>query len=457
MKSPQTTHLTAGPVNKQILRLSLPTMVGMMLQAVYDLVDMVWIGFISPAAIAAATLFGTFFWMVEVLNEIVGTSSVALISQSHGAGDRERTSRISEQTLTFKFVVAVVGAFLLGISLRPLFGLFSDDPFVVSHGMDYGLIRVFFLPVFFSSYSVNTIFRCTGDAKTPMRLLAGSAILNMIADPILMFDTIPGTSIHGFGLGMKGAAIATVLSISVAFLVGFILLLKGKGDVSIGFKKLFSLEPVIMRKLFSIGLPSGITVLLRNLSIVIFLRMVAQYGTEAIAVSGISFRVYSFGIMPGWGLTMGSGIIIGHSLGARKIERALEAVRLTTLDCLLFVGILAVPIIVFPGFILSLFMGGAPVPTEGTSLIRIIGFTLLVGAAMSGAGAAFTGAGRNRPLLYASLFGQWGVLVPWALLVALALHVPVIWLWLALLAGDGAEMLFRWYLYKRIDWTSHRL
>lgn len=457
MKSPQTTHLTEGPVNRQILRLSLPTMVGMLLQSVYDLVDMVWIGFISPAAIAAATLFGTFFWLIEVLNEIVGTSSVALISQSHGAGDRERTTRIAEQTLTFKFILATIGAMVLGLTLRPLFQIFSNDPAVVSYGMDYGLIRVLFLPFFFSSYSVNTIFRCTGDAKTPMRLLVGSALLNMVADPIFMFDTIPGTSIPGLGLGMKGAALATVLSISVAFIVGFVLLLLGKGDVRIRIGNLFKLDRVISAKLFSIGLPSGLTLLLRNLSIVIFLRMVSMYGTEAIAVAGISFRVYTFGIMPGWGLTMGSGIIIGHSLGSKRIERALEAVRLTTIDCLLFVGVLALPVIVFPSFILSLFMGGAVVSPDGVLLMRIIGFTLFIGAGMSGIGAAFTGAGKNRPLLYASIFGQWGVLVPWALVVTIFLDVPILWLWLAILAGDGAEMLFRWYLYKRTDWTNHRV
>lgn len=454
MKSPQTTHLTEGPVNRQILKLSLPTMVGMLLQSVYDLVDMVWIGFISPAAIASATLFGTFFWLIEVLNEIVGTSSVALISQSHGAADRERTTRISEQTLAFKFILACIGATILGLGLRPLFHFFSQDMAVISYGMDYGLIRVLFLPFFFSSYSVNTIFRCTGDAKTPMRLLVGSALLNMVADPLFMFDTIPGTSIRGLGMGMKGAAIATVMSISLSFMIGFGLLILGKGDVRIRVKNLFKLDPAISAKLFSIGLPSGLTLLLRNLSIVIFLKMVAMYGTEAVAVSGIAFRVYSFALMPGWGLTMGSGIIIGHSLGAKRVERAFEAVRLTTIDCLLFVGLLALPIIIFPSFVLSLFMGGTTVPGDGILLMRIVGLALFIGAGMSGMGAAFTGAGKNRPMLYASVLGQWGVLVPWALVATLLLKAPILWLWLAILAGDGAEMLSRWYLYKKTKWAT---
>lgn len=457
MAIPYMRQLNEGPVNAQILRLSVPTMVGMLLQAVYDLVDMVWIGFISPAAIAAATLFSTLFWLVEVLNEIVGTSSVALISQSYGSGDLERTSRIAQQTLTFKFLVALVGAAFLAITLDPLLRFFTNDAQVVAYGMEYGLIRVVFLPLFFSSYSVNTIFRCTGDAKTPMRLLAGTALLNMIADPLFMFSTIPGTSIPGFGLGMRGAAIATVLSITVAFVVGFILLLKGKASVTIRISQLFRLELTIMAKLFTIGLPSGITLLLRNLSITIFLKMVALYGTGAIAVAGVAFRIYSFGMMPGWGLMMGSGIVIGHSLGSRDLDRARDAVRISTLDCLIFVGVIAVAILAFPNKLLALFMGGSSVPSEGTSLMYVVGIALFVGAAMSGMGAAFTGAGMNRPLLWASLFGQWGVLVPWALVVGLLIEVPIVWLWVALLGGDVAELWFRRHLYMKTNWISHRV
>ncbi len=453
----QNTDLTTGTINSHILRLSFPTMLGMLLQAVYDIVDMVWIGFISPSALAAATLFGTFFWLVEVMNEVVGTSSVSLISQSHGSGDKERTQLAAEQTLIFKFLLAIVGALLLGIFLEDAFRLYTADPEVIGHGMDYGIIRVVFIPIFFSSYSVNTIFRCTGDAKTPMKLLIGSAVLNIILDPLLMFDVIPGTSIPGMGWGMKGAAIATVGSISLAFLIGLLLLLNGKAPVPIRFRNLFKLDRTIDRKLLTIGLPSGVNVLLRNLSTIIFFKLVAMYGTSAIAVVGVAIRVYSFGMMPGWGLMMGSGIIIGQNLGANKPHRALQTVWLSTLDCFLFVGVFAIIIMLFPARILGVFMGGGAVPQEGVSLLFIIGPNLLIGAAMSGIGAAFTGSGKNRPMLYASVLSQWALMVPYSLVVALLLKLPIHWLWMAFLVGDGSELLFRWLLYRKSDWLSNRV
>ncbi|MFA5570466.1 MAG: MATE family efflux transporter [Sphaerochaetaceae bacterium] len=444
-------------VNAQIIRLSLPTMVGMLLQALYDLVDLFWIGFISPAAVAASTLFNTFFWIVEVLNEIVGTSSVSLISQSHGAQEYDRRDRISEQTLFFKFLLALIGSALLALMLPLLFDFFTNDPLVKQYGLEYGIIRIIFLPFFFSSYSVNTIFRCTDDAKTPMILMIISAVMNMIADPLLMFDTIPGTSIRGLGWGMRGAAIATVGSISFAFLVGFILLLRGKSGVKINLRRLVTLDLHISKQLFSIGLPSGINLLLRNLSMLLFMKMVSLYGTQVIAISGIAMRIYSFAFMPGWGLGMGSGIVVGHSIGEGEIERAKKAVLMTTIDCVIIVGLFATPIMIFPSPVLSLFLGGVEVGSTASQLMRMIGPALLVSSLMSGMGAAFMGSGQNKPLLKSSMIGQWGVLVPVAIVVSVILKAPVIWLWSSLVLAEMAELVSRYYYYKKIDWEHAKI
>lgn len=203
-------QLVNGSITKQLFRLALPTMGGYMFQSLYDMVDLFWIGYISPNAVASMTIISTMLWLVNVFNEIVGTSSVSLISQYHGSGDRERTRIASERTLAFKFIWALAGSLFMALLLRPIVHFFSTDSLVIELALDYGYIRVFFIPIFFSSYSVNTIFRCTGDAKTPMKLLTASAILNIILDPILMFDDIPFltslTGIHGLGLGMAGAA-----------------------------------------------------------------------------------------------------------------------------------------------------------------------------------------------------------------------------------------------------------
>lgn len=457
MESRVSNDSTVGDLNRHVWRMSFPTMAGMLLQAVYDLVDMIWIGFISPEAVAAVTIFITLFWIVEILNEIVGTSSVSMISQSYGTGDLERTRIISEQTLVFKALLAILGAIIMLVCLKPLLHFFTDDPKVIAHGIEYGVIRLIFLPIFFSSYSVNTIFRCTGDAKTPMKLLITSAIINMVADPLLMFDTIPGTSIKGLGWGMQGAAIATVGSISIAFLVGFIMLLKGKAVVTIRFSHLFKVDRETAKKLFTIGLPSGLTLIIRNIAGVVTLRLIGLYGTAALAILGIGTRIYQFGMMPGWGIMMGSGIIIGQNLGAEKPQRALRAVRISTINCMAVVGFFSLLLMIFPGQVLSLFLGGQQASAEGILFMMICGPSMLIGAAGSGMGSAFTGAGDNKPMLYAGLVSQYVFMMPYSLVAVLLFKLPIGWLWAAYLLGDSTEFLTRWYFYRKKRWLLKRV
>ena len=138
--------LLEGDLKKNLLKLSIPTMLGFVLMAVYDMVDMIWVGRISSQAVAGVTIFSTIFWLVSVLNEIIGTSSISMITQSYGMGDEEKTRKIVEQTLTFKVFMAIIAAILFLIFLKPLLHFFSDDPEVIKAALDYGYIRVFFLP-----------------------------------------------------------------------------------------------------------------------------------------------------------------------------------------------------------------------------------------------------------------------------------------------------------------------
>lgn len=429
----------------------------MLLQGVYDIVDMIWIGHISASAIAATTIFLTLFWAIEVLNEIVGTSSVALISQSYGQNDLAQTQVAAEQTLIFKALLATVGAVVLLILLRPALRLFTTDEEVIAYALEYGIIRLLFLPIFFSSYSVNTIFRCTGDARTPMILLIVSAVLNMVADPLLMFEQIPGTTIRGLGWGMKGAAIATVFSMSVAFGIGFALLLRKDATVSLRPKHLLRLEPEIDKKLFLIGLPSGINMLLRNIASLIMLRLIGLYGTAAVAILGVAMRIYQFGMMPNWGFMIGSGIIIGQNLGAEQPQRAQQTVRLTTLNCMVFVGLFALIILLFPAQVLNLFLKSAELPTEALALMIIIASTMLLGAAGSGMGSAFVGAGENRPLLYASLVSQYLGQIPYLLLAVFAFRLQLQYLWASFLLGELCEFSLRWFFYRKKTWLKKRV
>lgn len=141
--------LLEGSVTQKLLKLSVPTMLGFLFQSGYDIIDMIWIGKISSNAIAGVTIFISIFWLVDVLNTIIGNSSISLISQNYGTGSKENTSIAIEQTLTFKGLVAIIAAIIVLLILEPALNFFTNDPEVIKSALDYGYIRVFFLPILF--------------------------------------------------------------------------------------------------------------------------------------------------------------------------------------------------------------------------------------------------------------------------------------------------------------------
>lgn len=453
----KTVKLTEGNPTKNLINLAAPTMLGFIFQMIFDLVNIGWIGHMSSKAVAGVTIFTTMFMLVNVLNEIIGTSSVSLISQSYGKGNKERLSLCIEQTFVFKALVAVIAGVIFSILLKPLLGFFTQDPEVQSAAMSYGYLRIFFLPIMFSSYTVNTALRCVGDAKRPMKIMMMAALMNLILDPFLMFDIVPGTSLHGLGLGVFGAALATVLTVSCAFLYGFTLILSGKTKVHIRWRKLFKLNWEIDKKLLLIGLPNGMEVLLRNMVGIFTLKLITGYGTSAVAAMGIGGRLFEFTFMPLVGLAMAGSTIVGQCLGEENIDRAKLTAKLAGAYGALIMSIAAIIVYVFPQQLLHLFINDAEVIAIGVDMLRITMPGFIFAGVLMGLGSVFSGSGHNTPYLISSFVGRWGVQIPMLFVFASVWHLPVHYLWYSFLAADFVEMLVIGIAYKKGNWALKRV
>lgn len=449
--------LTEGNVYSNLLFMAIPTMMGFMAQVLYDLVDMIWIGQFSGKAVAGITIFATVFWAVEVLNEIIGVSSISLISQAYGAKDMDRTRRAVEQTITFKFVVATLASLLLLLTVKPLMHFFSSDPEVIQASLDYGYIRLFFLPLMFASFSVNTALRCVGESKKPMQILVISSLINAILDPIFIFETIPFIGLPGLGLGVFGAAVATVISIVFAFLYGFYHLMNGKSAVKITLKGIFSLDYELDKKLLLIGLPSGAEVLFRNMANFFILRMVAVYGTMAIAAGGIGQRILSFLFMPLLGFSLGSSAIVGQNLGVDQVDRASQTAKAAAkmgFTSTVFLGFL---IVLYPDWIMSIFVKDPAIIQTGATMLPILMLGLLFISVSFGLGSVFSGSGLNRPFFVSSVVARWCVQVPLLFIFVLWLKLPIHFVWLSYVASDIVESLIIFAYYRQGQWKGKRV
>ena len=454
--------LTKGSVVGNLLAMSVPTMFGMLGQTLYDVVDLMWVGRISDKAVAGATLFSAIFWLIEVLNEVIGVSSVALITQSFGSGDRERTSRVIEQTIVFKAFMALIAAALMYLSLEPLVRFFSSDPEVVASALAYGRLRIFFLPVFFATYSCFTALRSTGDPASQMWIMLGSSILNAALAPLFMFKELPLVGGRGLGLGVFGAALATVIAITLSFVLGFGLLASGRTNIRLSLRGLLRLDTAIDRKLLTIGLPSGFEMLARQVAGLVTTKFVALYGTAAIAALGIGNRLGGVIFMPLFGLMSGGGTIVGQNLGAGDIERAERTSRASSLLGGLTITLFMTLAFIFPRQILRLFVEAPKAIEVGVTMLRILGPSFALVSFAIGLGCVFSGSGYNMPFLVSSLAGRWGAQVPILALVVYALPAAGILLglpgiWASFLISDTVETFVIIWFYRKGTWKKMRV
>jgi putative MATE family efflux protein len=449
--------LTQGNLIKNILYMSVPTMMGFAAQTLYDLADMAWIGKISPEAVAAVTIFTSIFWLVEVLNEIIGTSSVSLISQNFGAGNHEKTKACIEQTLTFKMLVSLVAMIILVIFMKPLIEFFTKDDVVKKAALDYGYLRIFFLPLMFSTFSMNTALRCIGDAKRPMVLQFITSILNIVLDPILMFEKIPFIGLPGFGLGVFGAALATVISISIGFVVGLIMLFNIKKSIRPTLKGIFKLDAKIDKKLITIGLPTGIEVLFRQLAQITILKVVTVFGTVAVAALGIQQRLAGFFIMPLIGLLMGGSTIVGQNLGAEKPERAEKTTHYAALFGGILMSIVTIITLIYTEQIMSIFISDPEVISVGVPMLRIITPSYIVLAIAFGWATGFSGAGYNIPFLISAIVARWGVQIPFMFATVYLMKLPITFIWISFALSEVAEFSVMAFIYFRGNWKTKRV
>lgn len=437
--------------------MSIPTALGFLGQTIYDVVDMIWIGRVSSAAVAGITIFVIVFWTVEVLNEIIGISSVSLISQSFGAKDYERTRRVIEQTLTFKALMALLAMIFLLIFLKPLLGFLTQDEEVLKHALDYGFIRLFFLPMMFSSYTVNTALRCVGDAKSPMMIMLFVSILNAVLDPIFIFERIPGTSLPGLNLGVFGAGLATVISISIAFAIGFYLLYSGKRGIKISLRGLLKLDWSIDYRLLTIGLPTGFEMLIQKASWYLAMKVIAAFGTVAVATIGIGNRFTSLLGTPLIGLYVGSTAIVGQNLGANRITTARETVKAGVVVGAIFVAVAAGLAFSFPEGIMRIFIDDPAVVSLGIAMVRILAPGVLFLAVFYGIAAAFGGSGYMKPFITASVISRCCVLLPLLAIFAFLLNWSVETIWVTLVLTDAASALVMFFAYRQRKWESKRV
>jgi putative MATE family efflux protein len=446
--------LTKGNIFSNLMFMSIPAILGHLAKSFYDIVDMFWIGRISPSAVAGVTVFSSILFFIWVLSSVIGTSSVSMISQSFGAKNEKRAKEVIEQAISFKVLVAIFTMAVVWPFLPRIIEFISDDPTVISNALSYGYVRLAFLPILFAAATMNTALMCVGNSQKAMTIMISTALLNIVLDPIMMFETIPFIGISGLGLGVVGAAWATNIANLVAVSLGLFFLISGRANIKIRFRGLFRLIPEIDKKLLTIGAPLGLEMLSREGANLIAIKIMALYGTSAIASVGVTFRLIGLSFMIMMGLGDGAGAIIGQNLGKRQIKRAEDTAKLTAKISASINAIVFIFVLFFAKNIIGVFTDSAEVIYYGSILIKAMTFSMMFFSYSFGLSSAFFGSGYNKPFMVASVISRWAVQMPALFMVAVVFELPFVAAAIAFAVAELSEGIIMTAFYYKGKWKE---
>lgn len=358
-----------APIPKALLALGLPTMIGMLINALYNLVDSYFIGGLGTAQMGAVTVAFPLGQIIVGLGLLFGNGAAAYLSRLLGRGDTKTADKAASTALYSSVLTGAVVIFFTVLFLKPILRHLGALEHVMPYAVTYTSIYITFSIFNVFNVTMNNIVSSEGAAKTAMFALMTGALLNVVLDPIF---------IYSLDLGIAGAAIATAVSQMVSTLVYLIYIFRKKSVFRFRIKECcFSGD--IMAEILKIGIPTLIFQLLTSLSMSMMNGAANDYGTSALAAMGPVTKIMSMGSLMVFGFLKGFQPIAGYSYGAGKYDRLREAIRTSVIWSTLFCALFGLAAALFSTQIMSQFTrGDLEMIRVGQAALRANGLTFVL-------------------------------------------------------------------------------
>lgn len=410
------------PIPKLLLVMSLPAMLSMLVQALYNIMDTVYVGMFYSGLgdteyIAATQALSVAFPIQLIITAVglgIGIGANAIISKKLGEGNRPDASKAANTAILMAFAALIIMSVIGIFATKPFVEIVADASgeggLVIQYGVDYLFVVTVFSAGMILELTGSRILQATGNMKIPMIAQMVGAVINIALDPLFLF---------GFQLGVRGAAIATVISqfCSAGITYTVILFIQKEVKISI-FKNKYSIRDILNN--MNVGIPAFFLNAVGALTYISLLRIIKGYALGGIVqqVLGLYFKLNSLIFMPIFGLMQGLLPILGYSYGAQNKERYKAALKLSTM---LSLGILLIGLLLFetaPELLLSLFSAGSSTLEIGRSAMRIIAISFPFAAIGINLINAYQSLQCGVRSLIMSLFRQLGIIVPFAAIFA---------------------------------------
>jgi len=406
-----------GPL---LLKLAIPTTIGMIANSLYNVVDTIFIGRgVGTLAIAGIGIVFPIQMIIMAIAQLFGMGAASMLSRSLGKKDYGRAANIAGNSFVASLAFGAFAAILVFIFLNPILKAFGATESILPFARDYLSVVAFGFIYFPFLVSSNNLVRAEGDAKNAMIVMLLATGINTALDPVFIFV---------LGLGIRGAAYATIIAQFCGFLYIVLYYALKRSALSIRIHH-FRMKFVILKEMVSLGFASFIRQVSMSILIVVVNNSLKVYGGDiAIAVFSVVNRVIMFIIMPLFGVVMGAQPMIGFNYGAGKLGRVKETLRTSVITTFVIGAVFFIPFMIFPSAIIGLFSTDAALIENGIFPFRMIILLFpFIGFQIIGAGF-FQSIGKAVPSIVLSLTRQVLFLIPLILLLPMAMGLSGIWI-----------------------------
>ena len=411
------------PVGKLLFNMSLPMMISMLVQALYNIVDSIFVAKLSENALTAVSLAFPLQTLLIAVGTGTGVGMNALISKSLGERDFKKANKIADNGM-FLYALSYLVFLILGLTVvKPFYAsqIGNADVEIMELGIDYLSTVMMFSVGLFAQIYFERLLTSTGRTIFSMTSQLCGALTNIILDPILIFGLLGAPK-----MGVTGAALATVIGQCVAGIIACVCNHKFNHEISLNLKG-FTPDPQIIGHIYAIGIPSIIMQSIGSIMTYCMNRILITFSSTATAVFGVYFKLQSFFFMPVFGLNNGITPIIAYNYGAKQRKRMIKTIKLSLLVsfCLTFIGFLSFEGI--PQVLLGMFNASEDMLIIGVPALRIIGIHYLIAWFCIIIGTVFQALGKAVFSMIVSIMRQLVALIPAAYILAKIGGLHAVW------------------------------
>jgi putative MATE family efflux protein len=447
---------TEGNIARQVIHFSAPIMLGNVLMSVYGIINMIWVGrLLGHTAVAAVAVSLPIIMLLPAFLIGLGMATNVLIAQAFGRKDTALLKKILANSFFASTLFCLLISLVALVFRRELLALVQTPREIEAMALSYLTITMASLIFQFFINWMNGMLRGLGDAQTVLKILAMLTCFNITFVPLL---------IVGFGpvppLGVAGAAWGSALAAAVTGIVGYIYLLRYNPYVNMR-QWDYSLDWRIIRQVFIIGVPASLQMIVVSVAGVFILALVNRYGTSVTAAFGIGLQIDMLASIPFMSIGMAATTIAGQNLGAQRLDRVFQTLRVSVFVGLAIALLCAVVLFFFSGQIGAIFL------KESTETVRVLdvvrgyyhfmAFIFPCFAVIFVIQGVLRSAGDTVALLLLSFTAMFVIRIPLAYVLAGPAGLREDGIWMAMLASSALAVLLNWFYYRRGTWQKRRI